>query len=110
MAVFVAVSVAAPPARLGVRGFEWGLTLSRQNVKSGLVIVQLQNGGEDPHDLRIRRLDRRGRVTGRTLRIEETAPGEHRNLKARLRRGRYVMWCSLPGHRKAGMRAELNVR
>jgi hypothetical protein len=99
-----ATAATRPPARLFVNAKEWSLILSRQSLKAGDARVQLFNAGEDAHDLRLRR------VGGtRTLAIRETAPGEMTELRAMLRRGRWKLWCSLPGHAKAGMRATLNV-
>jgi hypothetical protein len=95
---------ARTPARLFVNAKEWSLILSRQSLKAGDARVQLFNGGEDAHDLRLRR------VGGtRTLAIGETAPGRMTELRAMLRAGRWRLWCSLPGHAKAGMRATLTV-
>ena len=99
------VGSTAAPARLFVNAKEFSLILSRQSVKSGAARIQLYNGGEDAHDLRLKR------VGGtRALRIGETAPGDVTELKARLRRGTWKLWCSLPGHAKAGMRAKLVVK
>jgi uncharacterized cupredoxin-like copper-binding protein len=104
--ISVAVSeAAAPPARLFVNAKEFSLIMSRQTLHSGNARIQLFNGGEDAHDLRLKR------VGGtRTLRVPETAPGDVTELKAMLRRGKWRLWCSLPGHAKAGMRATLVVR
>jgi hypothetical protein len=93
------------PSRLMVSAKEWSLIASRQSLKPGPARIQLYNAGEDAHDLRLRR------VGGtRTLAIAETAPGDLAELRAVLRRGRWKLWCSLPGHAKAGMRATLIVR
>jgi plastocyanin len=95
----------AAPARLLVEAREFNLTLSRGTVKHGGAIVQLANQGEDPHDLAIKRVGgkRRGAIT-------ETRPGELGEWVGRLRRGRYRLYCTLEGHRAAGMRAVLRVR
>ena len=37
-------------------------------------------------------------------------PGKTGELEARLRAGRYAVWCTLAGHRARGMRATLLVR
>jgi hypothetical protein len=95
------------PARLLVAGEEYSLTLSRQSIKSGPALIQFLNRGEDPHDLRLRRI---GRTTGYAAAAPETGPGELVQLEARLRPGRYRMWCSLADHRRRGMRAVLTVR
>jgi hypothetical protein len=97
---------AAAPSRLLVESREFNLVLSRGSVKAGDSIVQLVNQGEDPHDLRLRRVGG-GRGAGS---IAETLPGELGEWSGRLRRGRYRLWCSLDGHRALGMRAVLRVR
>jgi len=95
----------AAPARLLIEAREFNLTLSRAKLKRGKAIVQLANQGEDPHDLAIKRIG--GRRRGG---IGETLPGEVGEWEGRLRRGRYRVYCTLEGHRAAGMRAVLRVR
>src|SRR4051794_12040387 len=103
--VSVVISEAATPARLFVSAKEFSLVLSRQSLKAGSARIQLYNGGEDAHDLRLKR------VGGtRALRIRETSPGGVTELRASLRRGTWKLWCLLPGHAKAGMRTTLVVR
>jgi hypothetical protein len=97
---------AAPvyPTRLQATGREFSLVLSRLRLPVGPSIVQFVNRGEDDHDLRFRR------VGGTyTYRVPVTRPGEYTNVRARFYRGTYRLWCSLPGHREAGMRATLMV-
>jgi hypothetical protein len=101
---------ASAPARLLVTSEEWRLTMSRARVAAGPIVIQLDNRGEDPHDLRLRRLNRRGRRVGRTIAVPETPPGGLSEIEDGLRRGRWRLWCSLPGHRAAGMRATLRAR
>ena len=93
------------PARLLVEAREFNFTLSRGKVKPGLAIVQLANQGEDPHDLAIKRIGGKRRGT-----IAKTLPGELGEWEGRLRRGRYRLYCTIEGHRAAGMRAVLRVR
>ena len=95
---------AAFPTRLQVSAVEFRLTLSRVRVPRGRVRVELVNFGEDPHDLKIRRV---GSTRVRT--IPETAPGERTARTFRLGRGRYRVWCAIADHREAGMRATLRV-
>lgn len=95
----------ATPARLGVSTKEFHLTLSRPAVKAGPVEIELQNIGEDVHDLRFRRIG-----GTRTYVIALTQPGKRRILEAKLRPGRYRLWCSVAGHRALGMQAALRVR
>jgi uncharacterized cupredoxin-like copper-binding protein len=101
---------AAAPARMLVTADEWMLLTSRQTVKAGKLDLQLYNRGEDAHDLAARRVDRLGKRVGPTLRLGETAPGQLGEATWKLRSGQYALWCSLRGHRAAGMRATLHVR
>jgi hypothetical protein len=105
MLALVPASAPAAPSRLLVESREFNLVLSRQSVKPGTAIVQLVNRGEDPHDLRLKRVGGRGGGA-----IAETLPGELGEWEGRLRRGRYRLWCTLEGHRALGMRAVLRVR
>ncbi len=106
---------ASAPSRLLVTAGEWHLTLSRQTILPGTAVIQLLNGGEDAHDLKLRRLPPRiapaaPRPPQRTVSVPETPSGEISEIETRLPRGRFRLWCSLPGHRQAGMRADLTVR
>jgi hypothetical protein len=105
MLILAAPAEAAAPSRLLVESREFNLVLSRGSVRAGDAIVQLVNRGEDPHDLRLRRVGGRGGGS-----VAETLPGEVGEWEGRLRRGRYRLWCTLEGHRGLGMRAVLRVR
>jgi hypothetical protein len=74
-------------------------------VKAGTVEIELQNDGEDPHDLRVRRIG-----GTHTYSISLTRPGAHRSIEIRLRPGLYRLWCSVANHRALGMKALLRVR
>jgi len=95
----------ATPGRLGVSASEFHLTLSRGSVNAGRVIVQLQNDGQDVHDLRLRRIG-----GTRTYSFPVTSPGGRATLSLRLLPGRYRLWCSVANHAQLGMRAVLRVR
>ena len=93
------------PARAQVSASEFRLTMSRPSIRRGPAIIELVNYGEDDHDLALRR------VGGtRTYRIALVHPGKTGELDARLRVGRYAVWCTLADHRARGMRATLLVR
>ena len=96
---------AAAPARLGVVAKEFRFSLSRATLKRGPAVIELDNFGEDVHDLRLRRLG-----GTRTYAVAETKPGERRELELRLRPGVYRLWCSVADHRARGMTARLRVR
>ena len=95
----------ATPARLGVSATEFHLTLSRPSVKAGVVQIELQNDGEDPHDLRVRRVG-----GSHTFSISLVGPGKHRTLALHMKPGSYKLWCSVADHQQLGMRALLRVR
>lgn len=100
-----ALAAAPAPARVQVVADEFSFTLSRPSIKAGAAIVQLANFGEDPHDLRLRR------VGGtRTYAIRVTRPGGVTDLSARFLPGKFVLWCSLVDHRTRGMQAVLTIR
>jgi hypothetical protein len=93
------------PARLLVTAKEFSFTLSRQKVRTGRVIVQLANAGEDVHNLRLRRQGAK-----RSRLVPRTDPGGLAELSRKLRPGRYYLWCSIADHEERGMRARLVVK
>jgi hypothetical protein len=104
--LFVHSAPARPaPARLGVQASEYHLVLSRSSVVAGQALIQLQNVGQDPHDLRLRRIGGK-----RTYAIALTNPGKRRTISLRLLPGRYRLWCSVADHAQLGMQAVLRVR
>ena len=92
------------PARLGVQASEYHLVLSRGSVKAGPALIQLQNRGQDPHDLRLERIGGK-----HTYAIALTDPGKRRTISLRLLPGRYRLWCSVLDHAQLGMQAVLRV-
>ena len=96
----------APPRASQVSAVEFRLTLSRTTIRAGAAVVELVNYGEDDHDLLLRRTGSRAPA----LRIRTVPPGAARSREARLRPGRYALWCSLGDHRARGMTARLVVR
>jgi hypothetical protein len=98
-------AAAPPPARAQVSAGEFRLTLSRSSIHRGPAIIELVNYGEDSHDLALRRVG-----GSRTYRIAPVDPGRTGELDARLRAGRYAVWCTLADHRARGMQATLHVR
>jgi hypothetical protein len=93
------------PARLGVSATEYHLVLSRPSVKAGVVEIELQNTGQDPHDLRVRRVG-----GAHTFSIPLTQPGKRRTVAIHVQPGRYKLWCSVADHAALGMQALLRVR
>ncbi len=91
--------------RLGVKSVEYSYTLSRPSVSAGEVTVELDNQGEDAHNLN---LQREGGEEA-PLQVPETASEEHRAVHFDLPPGTYKLWCSLPTHEEQGMHTTLVV-
>jgi plastocyanin len=92
-------------SHLGVKAVEWSYTLSRPEVTAGKVIVELNNQGEDNHNLK---LQREGSGDP-PLVVPEAAPDEHTSAGFNLPVGTYRLYCSLFEHDEKGMHATLVV-
>jgi plastocyanin len=91
--------------RLAVKSVEFYFVLSRPSVKAGELTVELNNRGEDPHNLNLRQEGEEGAP----LEIPET-PSLQRNVATfDLPAGQYRLWCSLPEHEERGMYTSLVV-
>jgi plastocyanin len=93
------------PNRVSVKALEYSFTLSRPSVSAGAVTVELNNQGEDPHNLQ---LEAAG-GGGAPLEIAETDPRQNRTASFELEAGSYRLWCSLESHDDWGMNATLVV-
>jgi len=91
--------------RLSARASEYYWVLSRPKVKAGELTVELNNQGEDPHNLNLRREG----DAGEPLQIPETDSGELSTASFDLPPGKYRLWCSLPEHEEKGMFTTLTV-
>jgi uncharacterized cupredoxin-like copper-binding protein len=68
-------------------------------------VVELQNFGEDAHNLRIERID----GSGSPLDLPLAEAGERQKVSGTLAAGDYRVYCTLPGHDAQGMHARLTV-
>jgi hypothetical protein len=93
-----------PPARVQVVAQEFSYRLSRTKVRAGRVIVELVNGGQDTHDLDIRRIG-----GTRIFHFPDVLSGQVVDRELNLRPGRYQLWCAIADHREQGMHAVLRV-
>lgn len=94
-----------PPAYMLVFAREYTLNPSRRVVPAGRVVIQVQNIGEDPHDLAVK--NAAGRTIAKTPVIRS---GRRAQLKLRLAAGRYTLWCRVPRHLEHGMSATFVVK
>jgi uncharacterized cupredoxin-like copper-binding protein len=81
--------------------------LSRNRVKPGPALIQYTNTGEDPHDVKIKR-----KGSSNVKALPETQSGEVNTFPVMKLKAdsRYILWCSLDGHRESGMEADLRVK
>jgi hypothetical protein len=93
-----------PPARVQVVAQEFRYSLSRSRVRSGRVIVELVNRGQDTHDLDLRRIG-----STHIFRFPSVLPGQIVDRELKLRSGRYLLWCAIADHNERGMHAVLRV-
>jgi plastocyanin len=80
--------------------------LTRQVVRAGRVTIELNNQGEDPHNLN---LQRQGEGGEPIFPFANTLPGQQTVNSFELPAGTYRLWCSLPEHDEKGMHATLIV-
>jgi plastocyanin len=92
------------PSRVQIVAKEYSYSLSRLHVKAGTAILELDNLGQDSHDLRVERVGSK-----RIAKLGKVAPGAYADLTLHLPPGRYLLWCSIADHRKLGMHATLIV-
>jgi plastocyanin len=90
---------------LGVKAVEYSYTLSRPEVSAGEVIVELNNQGEDPHNLV---LEHEG-TEDPELEIPSTPSVSQASGHFNLAPGTYRLYCSLYKHESKGMVATLVV-
>lgn len=94
-----------PLSRMKVVAREFSLSLSRQSVAAGAVAIELDNHGEDPHDLRVE-------LPGSALpafQFALTKPGTTTTRELDLGPGTWKLYCSLEGHAALGMSATFTV-
>jgi plastocyanin len=90
---------------VGVGEREWRVYPYRTKVKPGTVRFNINNLGEDVHNLQVR-----GPHGYRSKVSPDIRSGNTYTLVAHLRRqGRYTLICTKPGHAKKGMKASFTV-
>jgi len=76
---------------------------STLEARAGTVTIAMRNASQVPHDVSIEGggVDRRGKVV---------KGGGTSTVRAKLKPGSYTFYCSVDGHRQAGMEGKLTVR
>jgi len=94
-----------PPVAIGIAQREFHITAYRKAVKPGAVRLNVQNYGEDTHNLVVRG------PRGYRLQGPDVLPGEHDTINAKLlRRGTYLLICTRANHEQLGMKTKITVR
>ena len=93
----------APAQTVNVAGTEFAFALTPGDVHPGVVIFRLENEGQLGHDLVV---EGPGLDDAKTPVIE---PGQMADMEVKLQEGDYELYCSVPGHRDAGMEVDLEV-
>ncbi len=78
---------------------EFKITLA-STLKAGQITFDVKNVGTVPHDLVI---------AGTSDRTKLISPGQTATLTAQLKPGRYELYCSVAGHKQAGMDEKIQV-
>src|SRR4051794_19511025 len=108
-----------PPGNVTVTEDEWVVRTVPGSVTSGPVRFNVANKGDREHELVILRTSKpaadlgQGREAaepGNVGEIQEIKATEAASKTLRLRPGHYALICNLPGHYKAGMHTDLQVR
>lgn len=85
-------------------GGQLAYTASEASTSAGKVTIDFNNVQPIPHDVAIE--DSSGKTLGQTETISESSSSTTINLKP----GEYTFYCSVPGHREAGMEGTLTVK
>jgi plastocyanin len=79
-------------------------TTTEASAKAGNVTIDFENPQAVPHDVSIE--DSSGKTLGQT----ETLASGSASTSVKLKSGTYTFYCSVPGHREAGMEGTLTVK
>lgn len=84
---------------IAVQETEFKIVLAAKTVAHGAVAFAVKNVGKIPHDLAIQGGTKTALINA----------GQSATLTATLKPGTYTLYCTVPGHRAAGMVAKLTV-
>ena len=79
---------------------EFKIVADSTTLKAGAVTFDVKNGGKIPHDLAIK---------GMSQKTKLIQAGGSATLTVTLKRGKYELYCSVPGHEAAGMKVNITV-
>jgi uncharacterized cupredoxin-like copper-binding protein len=95
-------STTARSTKVDVKEIEFKIQLPKSTLAAGSYTFDVKNDGKIPHDLVVQG----GGVDEKTPLIDA---GQSSSLKVDLKPGTYDLYCSVPGHKQAGMDLKLEV-
>jgi uncharacterized cupredoxin-like copper-binding protein len=95
-----AAATKTPSKTIQVSEKEFSITLPAKRLSAGAIAFDVKNVGHIPHDLVI---------AGTSYRTKLISPGQTAMVIAQLKPGRYEFYCSVPGHKQAGMDVKVRV-
>jgi uncharacterized cupredoxin-like copper-binding protein len=93
---------AAPATKVDVSETEFKITLAQTPKSAGSYEFVVKNDGKIPHDLVVN-------GNGVNAKTSLLNPGQSETLKVDLKPGTYDLYCSVPGHKQAGMDVKVTV-
>jgi uncharacterized cupredoxin-like copper-binding protein len=119
-AIAVATNSDAASKSATVTVSEFKVSPSPKSVSAGKVSFTVRNKGDMEHELVVIRTStsasklkvsgNRASDKGAVGEIEDIAAGKSKKHTFNLKKGHYVLLCNIPGHYKAGMRADFTVK
>jgi uncharacterized cupredoxin-like copper-binding protein len=97
-----ATTAASAPASVPVSETEFKIALPKNTLAAGSYSFEVKNDGKIEHDLVVKG----NGVDDKTPTIQ---PGKSATLSVDLKPGTYDVYCSIPGHKQAGMDVKLTV-
>src|SRR5262249_18970077 len=95
-------TTSSPAQKISVTESEFKIQLPKTTFAAGTYIFAVSNAGKLPHDLTI--MGPGGKEATPTI-----APGGRNSVTAHLAKGTYDFYCSIPGHKAAGMDVKVTV-
>ena len=98
-----ATTTSAPAAqKVTVTESEWKVALPKTTLKAGKYEIEVKNAGKFPHNLTIK-------GPGVSAATPDFNGGQTQKLSVDLKPGSYDFYCSIPGHKQAGMDQKVTV-
>jgi uncharacterized cupredoxin-like copper-binding protein len=119
-AAAVAASSSAATKSTTVTLSDFKVAVSPKSIPHGKVTLTVKNAGDMEHELVVIKTSKpagklpmsgnRASEKGAVGEVEDIPGGKSKKLTLNLKKGHYALICNLPGHYKAGMRADLTVK